>query len=91
MLFNVQLAMVVDAIDQDQAEMLALGALQAAKAQIHDQTARVVDDAWKVTVATRSRPHRRAALCRSKMPEGHVPPRFGGAETAVAAPSAHDG
>jgi hypothetical protein len=49
MLFNVQLAMVVDAIDQDQAEMLALGALQAAKAEIHDQTARVVDDAWKVT------------------------------------------
>jgi hypothetical protein len=37
MLFNVQL------------EMLALGALQAAKAEIHDQTARVVDDAWKVT------------------------------------------
>jgi hypothetical protein len=41
--------MVVDAIDQDQAEMLALAALQAAKAEVYDQTARVVDDAWKVT------------------------------------------
>jgi len=49
MLFNMQLAMVVDAIDQAQAEIIALGVLQAAKAEVHDQAARVVDDAWKVT------------------------------------------
>jgi len=48
MLFNVQLAMVVDAIDEAQAEIIALGALQAAKAEVHSQAARVVDHAWKV-------------------------------------------
>jgi hypothetical protein len=49
MLFNVQLAMVVEAIDEAQTEILALGALQAAKAEVHRQTARVVDAAWEVT------------------------------------------
>jgi hypothetical protein len=49
MLFNVQLAMVIDGIDQGQAEIIALGALQAAKAEVHRQAVRVVDDAWRVT------------------------------------------
>jgi len=49
MLFNVQIAMVVDAIDDFQTEIIALGALQAAKAEVHNQAARVVDAAVNVT------------------------------------------
>jgi len=49
MLFNVQIAMIVDAIEQADTEMIALGALQAAKAEVHHQTARVIDSAVHVT------------------------------------------
>lgn len=49
MLFNVQIAMVVDAIDDFQTEIIALGALQAAKAEVTSQAARVVDAAVNVT------------------------------------------
>jgi len=40
---------VVDAIDETQVQIIALGALQAAKAEVSNQAARVVDDAWKVS------------------------------------------
>ena len=49
MLFEVPITMTVDAIDKFQTEIIALGALQAAKAEVHNQAARVVDAAVNVT------------------------------------------
>jgi hypothetical protein len=43
MLFEVQIKMVVDAIDDTQTEIIALGALQAAKAEVNRAAAQVVD------------------------------------------------
>ena len=49
MLFQVQMALLVDAIDDFQVEIIALGALQAAKAHVNDQAATVADSSWQVT------------------------------------------
>ena len=49
MLFQVRLDLIVDAIDDMQTEIIALGALQAAKAHVHSQAAEVVDSAAKVS------------------------------------------
>jgi len=49
MLFEVRLTLLVDAIDQTQVEIIALGALQAAKAHVHSQASTVTDSAAKVT------------------------------------------
>jgi hypothetical protein len=49
MLFEVQITMTVDAMDQTQLEIIALGALQAAKAHVHSQTADVTESRVNVT------------------------------------------
>jgi hypothetical protein len=49
MLFEVQITMTVDAMDQTQLEIIALGALQAAKADVHSQTADVTESRVNVT------------------------------------------
>ena len=74
MLFNVQRAMVIDGTDQAQAEIITLGALQAAKAEVPGKPCGSSTTTGRLRVATRSRPHRPGRLCRSKMPEGHVTP-----------------
>ena len=43
MLFQVRLTMTVDAIDETQVEIIALGALQAAKAHVNSQAATITD------------------------------------------------
>jgi hypothetical protein len=43
MLFEVRMTVMVDAIDYAQAEIIALGALQAAKAHVYSQAADVAD------------------------------------------------
>jgi hypothetical protein len=49
MLFEVQITMTVDAMDQMQVEIIALGALQAAKAHVRSQAADVTDSRVNVT------------------------------------------
>jgi len=49
MLFEVRMTMTVDAIDYDQVEIIALGALQAAKAHVNSQAATVADSSVNVT------------------------------------------
>jgi hypothetical protein len=49
MLFQVQMTLLVDAIDETQVEIIALGALQAAKAHVNGEAATVTDSAAKVT------------------------------------------
>ena len=49
MLFEVDLKLVVDAIDDTQTEIIALGALQAAKAHVNAQAAQVLDSGVNVT------------------------------------------
>ena len=49
MLFEVRLTMSVDAIDQMQVEIIALGALQAAKAHVREQAVTVTDSAVAVS------------------------------------------
>jgi hypothetical protein len=49
MLFEVNLNLVVDAIDHTQTEIIALGALQAAKAHVHSQASEVVKSGATVT------------------------------------------
>jgi len=44
MLFEVRMMLTVDAIDRTQVEIIALGALQAAKAHVYSKAARVVGD-----------------------------------------------
>jgi hypothetical protein len=48
MLFEVHLKLIVDAIDYTQTEIIALGALQAAKAHVNSQAAQVVDSGASV-------------------------------------------
>jgi hypothetical protein len=49
MLFEVRMTMTVDAIDYDQVEIIALGALQAAKAHVNSQAATVAGSSANVT------------------------------------------
>jgi hypothetical protein len=49
MLFEVRLTLVVDAIDPTQVEIIALGALQAAKAHVNGEAATVMDSAANAT------------------------------------------
>jgi hypothetical protein len=49
MLFEIHLTLLVDAIDETQVEIIALGALQAAKAHVNSQAATVVDSSPSVT------------------------------------------
>lgn len=49
MLFEVQITMTVDAMDQTQLEIIALGALQAAKAHVYSETADVTESRVNVT------------------------------------------
>jgi hypothetical protein len=49
MLFQVQLNLIVDGIDQTQMEILALAALQAAKAEVHQQAMRVTESSANVS------------------------------------------
>jgi hypothetical protein len=49
MYFDVRIRMIVDAIDQTQVEIIALGALQAAKAHVSSQASTVVDSGTEVT------------------------------------------
>jgi hypothetical protein len=48
MLFEVNINLVVDAIDDFQTEIIALGALQAAKAEVNSQAAQVLKSGVKV-------------------------------------------
>jgi hypothetical protein len=48
MLFQVDLKLIVDAIDDTQTEIIALGALQAAKAHVNTQAAHIVDSGANV-------------------------------------------
>ena len=48
-LFEVRITMMVDAIDYAQVEIIALGALQAAKAHVNSQAATVADSSVNVT------------------------------------------
>jgi hypothetical protein len=48
MLFEVHITMMVDAIDDAQTEIIALGALQAAKAHVNSQAATVADSSVNV-------------------------------------------
>jgi hypothetical protein len=48
MLFEVQFTLIVDAIDDFQTEIIALGALQAAKAEVNSQAAQVLKADVKV-------------------------------------------
>jgi hypothetical protein len=49
MLFEVHVNFIVDAMDNVQTEIIALGALQAAKAHVNSQAAQVLDSGVKVT------------------------------------------
>ena len=49
MFFEVRMTLTVDAIDHFQVEIIALGALQAAKAHVNSQAATVADSSWNVT------------------------------------------
>jgi len=49
MLFEIRLTMLVDAMDETQVEIIALGALQAAKAHVNSQAATVADSSANVT------------------------------------------
>jgi hypothetical protein len=49
MLFEVRLTLMVDAIDSTQVEIIALGALQAAKAHVNSQAATVADSSVDTT------------------------------------------
>jgi hypothetical protein len=49
MLFEVDIKLIVDAIDNTQTEIIALGALQAAKAEVNSQAAQVFDSGVSVT------------------------------------------
>jgi hypothetical protein len=49
MLFEVRITMTVDAIDNFQTEIIALGALQAAKAHVNSEAATVADSSVNVT------------------------------------------
>jgi hypothetical protein len=49
MLFQVQMTLLVDAMDDPQVEIIVLGALQAAKAHVDSQAATVADSSWQVT------------------------------------------
>jgi len=49
MLFEVRLMLTVDAIDRTQVEIIALGALQAAKAHVYSQTLRVANTDFSVS------------------------------------------
>ena len=48
MLFEVRITMTVDAIDKFQTEIIALGALQAAKAHVDSEAATVADSSVNV-------------------------------------------
>lgn len=48
MLFEIRLTMLVDAMDETQVEIIALGALQAAKAHVNSQAATVADSTANV-------------------------------------------
>jgi hypothetical protein len=49
MLFDVRITMMVDAMDYTQVEIIALGALQAAKAHVNSQAATVADSSANMT------------------------------------------
>jgi hypothetical protein len=49
MMFEVRLTLLVDAIDYTQVEIIALGALQAAKAHVNSEAATVADANAAVT------------------------------------------
>ena len=49
MMFEVRLTLLVDAIDSTQVEIIALGALQAAKAHVNSEAATVADASAAVT------------------------------------------
>jgi hypothetical protein len=49
MFFEVRMTLIVDAMDDAQVEIIALGALQAAKAHVNSQAATVSDSSWNVT------------------------------------------
>jgi hypothetical protein len=48
MLFEIRLTLTVDAIDDAQVEIIALGALQAAKAHVYSQASDVQDSSANV-------------------------------------------
>jgi len=48
-LFEVRMTLMVDAMDHAQVEIIALGAMQAAKAHVNSQAATVADSSVNVT------------------------------------------
>jgi len=49
MFFEVRMTLMVDAMDHAQVEIIALGAMQAAKAHVNSQAATVADSSVNVT------------------------------------------